>query len=147
VEINPVVENTLALLDKQAIFHNIKTIRIFQEKVPPVFIDPHQMQQVLINILLNAADAMEESGTLTVETAKAGEREEVVIRISDTGKGIAEKDLPLVFEPFYTTKKVGQGTGLGLAIAHGVVNRAGGRIEVSSRPGETTFSIFLPTIN
>jgi two-component system NtrC family sensor kinase len=145
LEINPVVEDTLALLDKQAIFHDIKTVRRLQEDLPPVLIDPHQMQQVLVNILLNAADAMEESGTLTVETRADEDGEEVLIRISDTGKGIEEKDLALIFEPFYTTKKVGQGTGLGLAIVHGVVSRAGGRIDVSSRPGETTFSIYLPT--
>lgn len=147
MEVNSVVQNTLALLEKQAIFHNIKTIRRLQEKLPLVFIDPHQMQQVFINILLNAADAMEESGTLTVETSADGNGKEVLIRISDTGKGIEEKDLAMVFEPFYTTKKVGEGTGLGLAIAHGVVSRAGGRIEVSSRPGETTFSIYLPAVS
>jgi two-component system NtrC family sensor kinase len=146
MEVNPVVENTLALLEKQAIFHNIKIIRRLDENLPPVFIDPHQMQQVLINILLNAADAMEENGRLTVETTTDKEREEVLIRICDTGKGIEEKDLALIFEPFYTTKKVGEGTGLGLAIAHGVVSRAGGRMEVSSRPGETVFNIYLPAI-
>jgi len=146
MEVNPVVGNTLALLEKQAIFHNIKVVRRLEDNLPPVFIDPHQMQQVLINILLNAADAMEESGDLTVETAADPDRENVVIRISDTGKGIDEKDLALIFEPFYTTKKVGEGTGLGLAIAHGVVSRAGGRIEVSSRPGKTVFNIYLPTV-
>jgi len=102
---------------------------------------------VIINIVLNSADAMEENGTLTVETQAAQDGNEVIIRISDTGKGISEKDLTLIFEPFYTTKKVGQGTGLGLAIVHGVVSRAGGRIDVSSRPGKTTFSIHLPTVN
>jgi len=105
VEVNPVVENTLALLEKQAIFHNIKTVRRLEENLPQVFIDPHQMQQVLINILLNAADAMEENGTLTVETKTDEEGEEVLIRISDTGKGIEEKNLALIFEPFYTTPR------------------------------------------
>jgi len=69
---------------------------------------------------------------------------EVVIRISDTGKGIPPDAMPFIFEPFFTTKKVGQGTGLGLAIVHGVVTRAGGKVEVASVPGATTFTIKLP---
>jgi two-component system NtrC family sensor kinase len=143
-DVNPVIDNTLALLERQAIFHNIRTERHLTEGLPPVFIDPGQLQEVVINLMLNAVDAMEENGELTVATAATGAGSGVVIRISDTGKGIAPEAMPFIFEPFFTTKKVGQGTGLGLAIVHGVVTRAGGKVEVTSVPGATTFTIRLP---
>jgi len=143
VETNPVVDNTLSLLEKQAMFHNIETLRNLQQDLPLVFIDPYQLQQVIMNIVLNAVDAMEESGRLTVETERDEEAGEVLIRISDTGKGIPDEVMPYIFEPFYTTKEVGQGTGLGLAIVHGVINRAGGRIDVTSSKSGTTFTVRL----
>jgi two-component system NtrC family sensor kinase len=143
-DVNPVVENTLALLERQAIFHNIRTERRLADDLPPVFIDPGQLQEVVINLMLNAVDAMEENGELTVETVSNTAAGEVIIRISDTGKGIPPDAMPFIFEPFFTTKKVGQGTGLGLAIVHGVVTRAGGKVEVTSAPGATTFTIRLP---
>lgn len=143
-DVNTVIENTLALLERQAIFHNIRIERCLEHPLPPVLIDPGQLQEVIINLVLNAVDAMEESGVLTVET-RADERVgEVLIRIGDTGKGIAPEDMPFIFEPFFTTKKVGQGTGLGLAIVHGVVTRAGGKVEVTSHPGITTFTLRFP---
>jgi signal transduction histidine kinase len=87
---------------------------------------------------------MEESGVLTIETSRARRTQEILIKISDTGKGIPDDILPLIFEPFFTTKKVGKGTGLGLAIVHGIVTRAGGKIEVASSPKGVTFTIRLP---
>ncbi|MCX6546153.1 MAG: HAMP domain-containing sensor histidine kinase [Acidobacteria bacterium] len=83
-------------------------------------------------------------GGLTVEAAEDEAAGEIVIRITDTGKGIPPAVMPFLFEPFFTTKKVGRGTGLGLAIVHGVVTRAGGRVEATSAPGATTFAIRLP---
>lgn len=143
-EVNPVVESTLALLERQAIFDNIHTVRRLQADLSPVLIDPGQLQEVVINLVLNAVDAMEESGELTLETTADGPSGDVLIRITDTGKGIGPEAMALLFEPFFTTKKVGKGTGLGLAIVHGVVSRAGGRIEVASVPGTTTFTVRLP---
>ena len=143
-EVNPVVETTLALLERQAIFDNIHTVRRLQADLSPVLIDPGQLQEVVINLVLNAVDAMEESGELTLETTADGSSGDVLIRVTDTGKGIGPDAMPLLFEPFFTTKKVGKGTGLGLAIVHGVVSRAGGRIEVASVPGTTTFTVRLP---
>ena len=143
-DVNSVIENTLALLERQAIFHNIRAERSLEDGLPPVLIDPGQLQEVVINLVLNAVDAMEENGDLTVETRTTPRAGEVLIRIGDTGKGIPPEDLPFIFEPFFTTKKVGQGTGLGLAIVHGVVTRAGGKVEVTSHPGVTTFTISLP---
>ena len=143
-EINPVIEKTLSLLENQSIFQNVKTVLKLKAALPLVLIDPGQLQQVVVNIALNAVDAMEEAGTLTVETNVSGASEEVLIRISDTGKGIPDEILPLIFEPFFTTKKVGHGTGLGLSIVHGIVTRAGGKIEVTSSSRGATFTIRLP---
>jgi two-component system NtrC family sensor kinase len=143
-EVNSLVDKTLLLLENQAIFQNIRTVRNFDPELPRVFLDAGELQQVIVNIVINAADAMEENGTLTIETVKALPTQEILIRISDTGKGIPDDELPFIFEPFFTTKKVGKGTGLGLAIVHGIVTRAGGKIEVSTSPRGTTFTIRLP---
>ncbi|MBZ5498836.1 MAG: cache domain-containing protein [Acidobacteriia bacterium] len=143
-EVNQVVDKTLLLLQNQSIFQNVRTVRGFNPDLPPVLIDPGQLQQVVVNIALNAVDAMAEAGTLTVETDLDPQAQEVVIRISDTGKGIPAEILPLIFEPFFTTKKVGEGTGLGLSIVHGIVTRAGGRVEASSSSAGATFTIRLP---
>jgi two-component system NtrC family sensor kinase len=144
VNVNAVVDSTISLLERQPMFHNIRTVRKFEDNLPPVFIDPGQLQEVVINIVLNAVHAMDESGVLEVDTASDPGRAQVVIRISDTGKGIPPEALPLIFEPFFTTKKVGEGTGLGLAIVHGIVARAGGAVDVESSPGRTVFTVMLP---
>ncbi len=143
-EVNSVIDKTLLLLENQASFQNIRTVRRFAPSLPPVLIDAGQLQQVVINIFINAADAMEESGVLTIETSRVEKTSEILIGISDTGKGIPDDILPLIFEPFFTTKKVGKGTGLGLSIVHGIVARAGGKIEVASSTKGTTFTIRLP---
>jgi two-component system NtrC family sensor kinase len=143
-DVTPVVDSTLALLERQPVFQNIKLVRRLQPNLPSVMIDPGQLQEIIVNIVLNGVDAMEEHGGLTVDTAEDQEASEIVIRITDTGKGIPPELMPFLFEPFFTTKKVGKGTGLGLAIVHGVVTRAGGRVEAASGPGSTTFTIRLP---
>jgi two-component system, NtrC family, sensor kinase len=143
-EVNSVVEKTLLLLENQTIFQNIRTVRNLDPQLPPVLIDAGQLQQVIVNLVLNAVDAMEESGVLTIETARAPKSQDILIRIRDTGKGIPDDILPLIFEPFFTTKKVGKGTGLGLAIVHGIVTRAGGKIEVASSSRGAVFTIRLP---
>ncbi len=143
-DVNSVIESTLALLERQAIFQNVRTRRTLGEGLPPVFIDPSRLQSVIMNIVMNAVDAMEGTGALGVETAVDEAGEQVLIRISDTGKGIPDKIKPLIFEPFFTTKEPGEGTGLGLAIVYGVVKGAGGRISVDSSPSGTTFTIWLP---
>jgi two-component system NtrC family sensor kinase len=142
--VNSVIENTLALLERQAIFQNIQTARKLRKDLPPVFIDPSQLQSVVMNIVMNAVDAMEGKGVLTVETSVDEAGEQVLLLISDTGRGIPDKIKPLIFEPFFTTKRPGEGTGLGLAVVYGVVKRAGGRISVDSSPSGTTFTVRLP---
>lgn len=143
-EVNEVADKTLQLLERQTLFQNIRTVRRFAPDLPKVLIDAGRLQQVVINLVINAVDAMEESGTLTIETAASYDGKDILIRVSDTGKGIPAEALPLIFEPFFTTKKVGKGTGLGLSVVHGIVTSAGGKIEVSNSPKGATFTVRLP---
>ncbi len=143
--VTEIVQGSVELLQRQAVFHNVTIQRRFDPAVPPVLVNPGQLQDAVTNLLVNAVDAMENGGTLTVDTTSTAHPREVLIRVSDTGCGIPEKHMPYLFEPFFTTKKVGKGTGLGLAIVHGIVTRAGGRVEVKTAQGVgTTFTIHLP---
>jgi two-component system cell cycle sensor histidine kinase/response regulator CckA len=111
-----------------------------------VRVDPSQMEQVLLNLAVNARDAMERGGRLVIETANVGDR--VRLRVRDFGCGMTEETRLRVFEPFFTTKEVGKGSGLGLSIVYGVVTQNGGTIVVDSAPGQgTTFDIFLPAVH
>jgi two-component system, NtrC family, sensor kinase len=141
---NIIIDGAVQLLQRQAVFHNITIERRAQPGLPAVLVDPGQLQEVVTNLCVNAVDAMEAGGTLTVETASTATPPEVLIRVTDTGKGIPPDAMPYLFEPFFTTKTVGKGTGLGLAIVHGIITRAGGRVEVNSSAPGTTFTIHLP---
>jgi two-component system, cell cycle sensor histidine kinase and response regulator CckA len=108
--------------------------------------DPGQIEQVIMNLVVNARDAMPAGGRLTIETANAGAQ--VMLAVSDTGTGMDSETAARVFEPFFTTKEVGKGTGLGLAMAYGIVKQSGGDIRVESEPGRgATFRIFLPRLD
>lgn len=112
--------------------------------LPPVRSVPSQLNQVFMNLLVNAAQAIEDQGTITVRTGTSG-ADWVWVEITDTGCGIAPEDLERIFEPFFTTKAVGKGTGLGLSLSYGLVSQHGGRIEVESEVGRgTTFRVHLP---
>jgi signal transduction histidine kinase len=120
-----------------------------------IFFDPMQLEQVLINLVCNATDAMGGNGVLTIEThwkhssllpLGSGEKDRIVLSVADTGSGIQPEHLPHIFEPFYTTKEVGKGTGLGLSISYGIVTQGGGSINVESVPGKgTRFNVLLPS--
>lgn len=111
--------------------------------LPEVECLPSQLNQVFMNLLVNAAHAIESHGTITLRTGQAGEQ--VWVEVSDTGKGIAPENLGRIFDPFFTTKPVGTGTGLGLSLSYGIVKKHHGHIEVDSTPGEgTTFRVWLP---
>ncbi|MGE0080352.1 MAG: bacteriohemerythrin [Thiohalomonadaceae bacterium] len=111
--------------------------------LPPVPCLPRQLNQVFMNLLVNAAQAIERKGVITLRTRRRGDM--AVIEISDTGAGIAQEHLGRIFEPFFTTKPVGKGTGLGLSIAYGIMEKHGGHIEVESAPGHgATFRLWLP---
>ncbi|MGM0453736.1 MAG: sensor histidine kinase [Thermodesulfobacteriota bacterium] len=110
-----------------------------------VVMDFRRMQQVLINLILNAVHAMDGRGYLTIRAKKNPEQREICMEIEDTGKGIAADKIDKIFDPFFTTKEVGKGTGLGLSVSHGIIENHGGRIHVESREGVgTTFYIYLP---
>ncbi len=142
--INDILDASLALVKNQAQFHNIDIVLDYSPDIPAIMADPHQIEQVFINILLNASHAMENGGTLTIGTKLCPEHGGVVIGIADTGCGIPEENLSKIFDPFFTTKQT-KGTGLGLSVSYGIINSHGGIIEVDSTVGVgTTFIIHLP---
>ena len=145
LDMNDIVEKALSLLENQSLFHNIEVVRRLKTGLPPVSADASQMQQVFVNIIMNAAEAMDGNGVLTVATKALPESSRVEAGFTDTGCGITEQDLTRLFEPFFTTKEPGHGTGLGLSISHGIVERHGGTLSVRSRAGEgATFVVSLP---
>ena len=112
-------------------------------KIPRVLCYPGQLNQVFMNLLVNAVQSIPEKGEITIETKVVGS--DAIVRISDTGVGIPERDLHRIFDPFFTTKEVGRGTGLGLSISHSIVQKHNGSIHVDSKVGQgTTFTIRLP---
>lgn len=144
--IETVVDNTLAVLKYQATFQDIEIVRKYTPDLPPVEVDTDQMQQVFMNIIMNAGDAMPAGGTLTIETALSSAADNLKISFTDTGTGIEEVHIPRLFDPFFTTKTVGKGTGLGLAVSYGIIRRHHGTINVRSKLGQgTTFIITLPS--
>ncbi len=141
--INDVVSESLVLTKKQAAFDDVAVVQDLAKDIPAINIDKDQMQQVLINLILNAMQATDSGGKISVSTNFIPEDEVVEIVISDTGKGIPSENIEKIFDPFFTTRE--SGTGLGLAIAHGIVDRHGGNIVVISDQGKgTTFLIQLP---
>lgn len=142
--ISQLMEKTLCLVENQALFFNIRVIRNYDRWQPDVFLDPNQIEQVFMNLIFNAAQAMPDGGTLTIETGVQETGSSVWVKIRDTGCGIPPENLERIFNPFFTTKGV-HGTGLGLSVSYGVVESHGGQIEVESKPGEgSTFTIMLP---
>jgi two-component system NtrC family sensor kinase len=143
--INELIESTLNLLKTQAIFLNI-TIKLgLDGHLPQIDIDPSQIQQVLINIIMNGVEAMEGKGELKIESKLSEDKEFVHILVSDTGPGIKPEYHKKIFEPFFTTKEATHGVGLGLSISKRIVEDHNGTIEVNSEPGKgTTFIIKLP---
>jgi two-component system NtrC family sensor kinase len=140
-----VVEECFSLVEDRAIFHNIEVVRDYADCLPDTVVDPSQMQQVFMNLIINAAEAMGGAGRLSVSAGFDPDAQVIRISFGDTGHGISEADLSRIFDPFFTTKEVGHGTGLGLAISFGIVKEHGGTISVESEPGVgTTFTIELP---
>lgn len=152
VEVNAIVLDTEKML-RRLLGEDVEVRTRLSQGLPRVHADPGQLVQVLMNLAVNARDAMPRGGTLLVETAAVtapdaapGERW-IALRVSDTGTGMPPEVASRIFEPFFTTKGLGKGTGLGLSVVHGIVQQAGGRIELNTRPGEgTTFTVLLPGI-
>jgi len=144
VDLNALIRETQKLL-KRLLGEDIMLRTEPAPELPLVLVDPGQVEQVLVNLSVNARDAMALGGLLTIATRARGE--EVLVDVLDTGVGIPPDALPYIFEPFFTTKEHGKGTGLGLSTCYGIVNQAGGRIEVTSEPGRgTRFRIVLPAL-
>jgi two-component system NtrC family sensor kinase len=145
VDINSLLGSTLKLFESQYLFHNIQLVKNFHPSLRAIQADPSQLQQVFMNIVINAVDAMKGKGKLTIETGYSSEDGLIEISISDTGCGIPAENIDRVFDPFFTTKGVGHGTGLGLSVSYGIIQRHNGDIAVTSSPGiGSTFTITLP---
>jgi two-component system NtrC family sensor kinase len=143
--VNTVLQECLALVANQALFQNIDVVRNLAENLPPVPMDPSQIQQVFLNLIINAAEATTGPGRLTLTTRMASSGKSVEVAFADTGCGIRQEDLERIFEPFFTTKGTRRGTGLGLAISYGIVKEHHGTIAVQSEVGKgTTFVVSLP---
>jgi two-component system NtrC family sensor kinase len=143
--INLVLNEVIALLEQQHTFRNIGIVKDLSPNVPFVEIDVGQIQEVFMNLILNAAQAMDGTGTLTAVTQLVDDGEMVEIEIRDTGPGIPEDKIEKIFEPFYTTKEIGRGTGLGLSIVYGIIERHHGSIRVESEVGRgTSFFVKIP---
>jgi len=143
--VNSVIGSCIALVEHQALFHNIQIVKNFQENLPLAILDASQIERVFINIIMNAAEAMEGNGKLSLDTRFDEEKQSIEIIFSDTGPGINEEHLKIIFDPFFTTKDVGHGTGLGLAISYGIVKGHKGKLSVESEVGKgTAFLISLP---
>jgi len=150
-DINQILEKTLAVVKNTLLIKKIRLESSFSPKLPIAAGDPQELQQVFINLINNARDAMKGGGVLKVETKPAPDGKRVAIEFSDTGNGIPREAQTKIFDPFFTTKRTGEGTGLGLSMSHGIITKFGGNIIFTTFPAEeypekhgTTFTVYLP---
>jgi two-component system NtrC family sensor kinase len=142
-ELGPVIEKTLTLIQNQAALQEVKIVKAFREPLPPIWADPGQIQQVLVNLTVNALQAMPDGGTLELRVETEPSQGEVLVQVIDTGCGIPRENMSHLFEPYFTTKKVG--VGIGLSVVFNIVTKHRGRIEVTSEVGKgSTFTVRLP---
>jgi two-component system NtrC family sensor kinase len=143
--VTSLLDETLFLLKHHQRFKRVAVDRVLAPGLRPILGNKEQLIQALMALLLNAVDAMDQSGRLTVHAAMGSRDDEVMVAIEDTGVGIPREHQAKIFEPFYTTKQPGRGTGLGLSICYGIVEDHRGRIEVDSTPGRgSVFRVYLP---
>jgi signal transduction histidine kinase len=155
--VNPIIEEATSFIAHQKAFRTIRVELHLAECLPCIMADERQLQQVMVNLFLNAMDAMPEGGTLSITTGQGSPTltvspesvsapSVISITVGDTGTGIERNDLNKIFDPFYTTKSPGKGTGLGLSVCLSIVESFGGTLSVESTPGQgTIFTIVLPT--
>jgi two-component system NtrC family sensor kinase len=141
--IDAILDEVIAFFHHQPDFKNITICRKFAAALPDVSVDPGQIRQVFMNLVINAGHAMHQGGRVELSTCLTDDGTYVCTELTDTGAGISEENLTRIFDPFFTTKS--DGTGLGLSISYGIISNHGGKIGVRSTPGEgTTFSVLLP---
>jgi two-component system NtrC family sensor kinase len=146
VNLNELINDITALSSRHSKYNRVMITLDIQKDLPEFMLPPTELQQVLLNLIHNAIDAVEEDDGCVLVTAGVKEQN-ITIEVSDNGPGISEEDLPRIFDPFFTTKPVGKGTGLGLSICYGIVKRMGGEISVNSFPGSgTIFRIKIPAV-
>ncbi|MCG6944986.1 MAG: response regulator [Deltaproteobacteria bacterium] len=145
VNIDDLLEKSILLCKYKLTLQNIQIKTNLYPKIPTVFGDFNQLQQCLLNLIFNAADAMPDGGSLTVASSFFPHKGLVEIKVTDTGRGISREDLSKVFDPFFSTKEEGKGLGLGLSVVHAIIDRHKGTISAESTPGKgTVFTITLP---
>jgi two-component system NtrC family sensor kinase len=145
VDINKTLDDTIDFLENESRYRNIEIRRQYSPLLPKINSDSSQLQQVFLNILNNAIDAINKNGEVLIHTRTLPKNNEVSIEIVDNGPGIPKEKIDKIFDPFFTTKEVGKGTGLGLSIVYSILEKLGGRIMVASEEGKgTTFTIYLP---
>jgi signal transduction histidine kinase len=138
-----VLKKTISLVENHRDFRNIEIVKIFADSLPLIMFDKDQIQQVFMNLIVNAQEAMPQGGKITISAGLSENKEFIEITFADTGSGIHEENIDNIFDPFFTTKEMG--TGLGLSISLGIVENHGGRLEVTSAPGQgATFKVKLP---
>lgn len=144
IDLREFLEELFAMLERQGLFKRLEPQLTVAADLPDLYLDRHQLLQVLMNLVMNARDAMPDGGTLTI-AAQPAAAESVLLEVIDSGDGILPENMEKIFEPFFTTKEPGKGTGLGLAISARLVESFGGRIAVESEPGRgTKFTLQLP---
>ena len=146
ISIPSVISDTLRLVRNQLLLAGVEEVTEVPSDLPQVYGEYKSLQQVFLNLFINAIHAMPEGGKLLIRGSVSGDREWVSIEVIDTGIGIEPEDIPRIFDPFFTTKEVGKGTGLGLSVSYNLIRKHGGNIEVDSAPGRgTIFTVKLPT--
>ena len=144
IDIQQLIQSTLKLVNNERILNGVEEFVHIEEGLPAVHGNFRNLQQVFLNMFLNAIQAMTHGGKLEIYARKSGENS-IQVDITDNGCGIEKENLESVFDPFFTTKDVGKGTGLGLSVSYGIIQKMGGDISVDSEPGKrTTFSVSLP---
>ena len=145
VDINDTLKQTIGLLDNYARIHNIEIQTDLSSDLPIVASDQAQLQQVFLNLISNAIDAIGKEGRVLVTSLRAAD--DILVQVTDNGPGIPEDTRKRVFDPFFTTKQSGKGTGLGLWISYSIIEKMGGSLSLSSRVGTgTTFTVKLPIV-
>ena len=145
VDVNVVIEETLTLAELPLSKRKVRVGTELAESLSPVWGDSGKLQQVLMNLVLNARDSMPDGGDLSIRTAQ--QNGEVILEVTDTGSGIPQEQIHKIYDPFFTTKGTGKGTGLGLSVTYGIIQEHRGTITVRSEAGSgTVFRVALPAV-